>query len=179
MDTNVPEMGNFPGFTPLRHTHPMTSVPHAQDITHDDAALLTLLRDQVRTIAVVGASIHAWRAAHGVMRYCQGQGYRCLPVNPSHETVLSEPCVPSLADLPEPAELIDVFRNLEALPGLIREILVLPWRPAAVWLQEGLAHPDVHLLHAAGIATVQDRCLFKEHWRLIGFHRPAPAAAAD
>ena len=67
-----------------------------------------ILRD-ARTIAVVGASPHAHRTSNGVMRYLQRVGYRCIPVNPNADEVLGERCYPSLRDVPEPVDFVDVF----------------------------------------------------------------------
>ncbi|HEY8316828.1 MAG TPA: CoA-binding protein, partial [Gaiellaceae bacterium] len=71
-----------------------------------------ILRD-ARTIAVVGASPDPSRTSHRVMRYLQGAGYRCIPVNPNAAEVLGERSYPSLADVPEPVDLVDVFRRSE------------------------------------------------------------------
>ncbi|MCG3152599.1 MAG: putative protein YccU [bacterium] len=142
-----------------------------RDLSQIDSALRAAL-EATQTIAIVGASPHPWRAAHGIMRYCQKQGYRCFPVNPNHDGVLGEPCYPRLSELPEPVQLINVFRQLDAIPSLVDEILALPWRPVWVWLQEGLRDaPNMQRLMDVGIDVVQDRCLYKEHWRLIGIAR--------
>lgn len=109
------------------------------------------------------------------MRYLQGRGYRCFPVNPKYPEILGEATVATLADLPMPVELIDVFRNIEYIPGLVEEILALPWKPRLVFLQEGLRDDrSMRRLMEAGIDVVQDRCLYKEHWRLIGIKSPRP-----
>jgi len=145
------------------------------DITHRDTALLSILAS-TRTIAVVGASPNPTRAAHGVMRYLQGRGYHCLPVNPNYREILAQRTYPALADTTgEGAELIDVFRNIDYIPGLVDEILALPWQPKLVFLQEGLIDDEsMQRLMDVGIDVVQDRCLYKEHWRLIGIRSPRP-----
>jgi len=76
---------------------------------------------------------------------------------------------PTLADLAEPADVIDVFRRPEFLPGHAREILELPWRPAAVWFQLGIRHDGAaEILARAGMLVIQDRCMMPEHRRLLG-----------
>lgn len=147
-----------------------------RDLTHDDSAQRDILT-AIQLIAVVGASMNPSRAAHGVMRYLIGRGYVCLPINPNYSNVLGQPCLPHLADLSAPVDLIDVFRNRAEIPGLTAEILALPWKPRLVFLQEGLSDAvSMAKLHEAGIDTIEDRCLYKEHWRLIGFHAPLPDA---
>lgn len=144
------------------------------ELSYADTALQALL-ESTRTIAVVGASPSPTRAAHGVMRYMQGRGYRCLPVNPRYPEILGEVTYPALADLPMAVELIDVFRNIEYIPGLVDEILALTWKPRLVFLQEGLRDDrSMGRFLEAGIDVVQDRCLYKEHWRLIGIRSPRP-----
>ena len=83
----------------------------------------------------------------------------------------------TLADLPGPVDVIDVFRRPEYLPGHAAEILALPWRPAAVWFQLGIRN-DVaaERLARAGIRVVQDRCMMPEHRRLLGADERLPSA---
>jgi uncharacterized protein len=79
-----------------------------------------------------------------------------------------EPVVPTLADLPEPVDVVDVFRRPEFLPGHAAEILALPWRPSVVWFQLGIRHDGAaQRLARAGIRVVQDRCMMPEHRRLL------------
>jgi hypothetical protein len=109
--------------------------------------------------------------AHYVPAYLQAHGYRVLPVNPifAGQTILGAPVVGALADLPEPVDVIDVFRRPEYLPGHAREILALPWRPRAVWFQLGIRHDGAAAeLARAGIDVVQNRCMMPEHRRLAG-----------
>ena len=84
------------------------------DATTDE--MIVALLHGAKTIAVVGASPKPHRASHGVMRFLQGKGYRCIPVNPGHagETLLGETIYADLASIPVPVDLVDVFRNSEA-----------------------------------------------------------------
>jgi len=131
-------------------------------------ALAGLLR-RVRSIAVLGAKAEPGSDAFRVADHMRRHGHRVLPVNPKLEEVFGERCVPRLADLPGPVDLVDVFRAPAHLPAHVEEILALPWRPRAVWLQLGIRHPDATArLEAAGIEVVEDRCLMVEHRRLLG-----------
>ena len=132
--------------------------PSAQEI----AALLRA----ARIIAIVGLSPDRTRPSHGVARALQRFGYRIIPVNPALETVLGEPAVATLDQLPEVlgsderVDIVDVFRRPEHVAGLVADCIRL--RVPALWLQEGVidlaaAERAVH----AGIFTVMGRCLFK------------------
>lgn len=134
--------------------------------TLGDDALGDLL-SRVKTIAVVGIKAGEEDDAFRVPRYLQQQGYRILPVSPKLASVLGERCVPSLAELVEPPDLVNVFRASAHVPAHAEEILALPRKPLGVWLQLGISHPEARArLEAAGIAVVEDRCLMVEHARL-------------
>jgi predicted CoA-binding protein len=133
----------------------------------DDASLRRLL-EQTPRIAVLGIKAGESDDAYRVPEYMQRAGYRILPVSPKLESVLGERCVRSLAELAEPAELIDVFRAPAHIPAHTDEILALPWRPRGVWLQQGIRDDaSAARLEAAGIQVVQDKCLMVEHRRLF------------
>ncbi len=120
---------------------------------------------------MLGAKIGAEQPAFYVPAYLAARGYRILPVNPTlaGRSLFGVPVAPALADLGEPADVIDVFRRPEFLPDHAREILALPWRPAAVWFQLGIRHDGAaETLARAGILVVQDRCMMPEHRRLLG-----------
>jgi predicted CoA-binding protein len=133
-----------------------------------DDALVDLL-SRVKTIAVVGIKAGEQDDAFRVPHYLQQQGYRILPVSPKLVSVLGERCVPSLAQLAEPPDLVNLFRASAHVPTHAGEILALPRRPLGVWMQLGISHPEARArLEAAGIAVVEDRCLMVEHARLFG-----------
>jgi len=138
-------------------------------VIDDDAGLTRILRE-AKTIAVLGAKEGATEPAHYVPQYLQGRGYRVIPVNPilAGRTILGETVVATLADLPEPVDLIDVFRRPEYLPGHAREIIALARPPRVVWFQLGIRHDGAAAeLVRAGMDVVQDRCMMPEHRRLI------------
>jgi predicted CoA-binding protein len=140
------------------------------NIVVDDAGLARVLRE-ARTIAVLGAKGEATEPAFYVPAYLKARGYRVLPVNPTRtgERIFGEPVAATLADLAEPADLIEVFRRPQFLPGHAAEIVRLRWRPAVVWFQLGIRHDGAaEMLARAGIRVVQDRCMMPEHQRLLG-----------
>jgi predicted CoA-binding protein len=128
------------------------------------------LRDWIEathTIAVLGAKAGATDDAWEVPHYLRSVGFRIFAVNPKLERWNGEPAYPSLAALPEPVDLIDVFRASEHVPGHVDEILALAWKPRVVWLQLGIRHDAAAArLEAVGVRVVQDRCLLVDHRRL-------------
>jgi uncharacterized protein len=124
---------------------------------------LTLLRD-ARTIAVVGASPHTDRPSNGVMRYLMRQGYRCIPVRPDCDEVLGVPCVPTLLEIEEPIDLVDVFRRPEHCAVHAREAVAAGAR--AFWLQLGIVSPEARAIaESAGLHYVEDACTAVVHAR--------------
>jgi uncharacterized protein len=118
-----------------------------------------------QTIAVVGASPDPSRTSHRVMRYLQRAGYRCIPVNPNADDVLGERCYPSLADLPEPVDLVDVFRRAEYCAGVARAAAAIG--APALWLQLGLRSAEARdVAEKAGMEYVEDACTAVVHRRL-------------
>ncbi len=116
---------------------------------------------ECKTIALVGASPNEARPSFGVMRFLLGKGYKVTPVNPGQagKEILGQKVSATLADLSEPVDMIDVFRASQAIPALADEILVLPWRPKAVWMQLAIRDDAAaKRLEAAGIKVVMDRC---------------------
>ena len=140
------------------------------NLVDDDAGLTRILRES-RSVAVLGAKTGRGEPAFYVPDYLAHQGYRLSLVNPTlaGTRLLDTTVVATLADLPGPVDLIDVFRRPEFLPGHAAEILALPWRPAVVWFQLGIRN-DVaaERLARAGIRVVQDRCMMPEYKRLLG-----------
>ncbi len=140
------------------------------NLIDDDAGLGAILRD-TRTIAVLGAKAEPSEPAYYVPAYLKARGYRVLPVNPTiaGRTALGAVIVATLAALGEPADVIEIFRRPEYLPGHADEILALPWRPKVVWFQLGIKNAAAaEKLARAGIRVVQDRCMMPEHRRLLG-----------
>jgi hypothetical protein len=123
-----------------------------------------ILRD-ARTIAIVGASPDPSRTSHRVMRYLQAAGYRCIPVNPNAPEVLGERSYPSLADVPEPVDLVDVFRRSEYCAEVARDAAAIG--APALWLQLDLRSAAAQAVaEAAGMDYVEDACTAVVHRRL-------------
>ncbi len=134
----------------------------------DDPSLRTLLK-AVQSIAVVGIKAGAEDDAFHVPRYMQAQGYRIVPVNPRLDHVLGEAAVPTLAEISEPVDLVNLFRAIPHIPTHVDEILALPNPPRAAWMQLGIRHEAAaRRLRRAGITVVQNLCLRVEHGRLLG-----------
>jgi predicted CoA-binding protein len=125
-----------------------------------DADIIAVLRD-TRTIALVGASQNTTRASYHVLEYLLGRGYDVHPVNPglAGQELLGRTVYASLADVPGPIDMVDVFRNAEAAGETIDEALALPHPPKTVWLQLGIVNAEAAArAEARGVAVVMDRC---------------------
>ncbi len=117
-----------------------------------------------KTIAVVGISDKPERPSHGVAMYLQEKGYRVIPVNPLLTRVLGEKAYKSLSEIPEPVDLVDVFRKSTDVPPIAEEAVKIGAR--YFWMQEGVESERAReILDAAGIPWVEDRCVMKEHAR--------------
>jgi predicted CoA-binding protein len=137
--------------------------------THTDDEIRALL-SSARTIAIVGASPKPDRPVYGVMAYLLRAGYRCIPVNPGQagQEILGQTVYRTLADVPGPVDIVDIFRQRFALAGVVDEALALPQPPKAVWMQldlwdEGAAAKA----EAAGVTAIMDRCIKIEHAELL------------
>jgi predicted CoA-binding protein len=129
--------------------------------------VLTRIFREAKTIAVVGASIREHRAGHYIPRYLQKQGYRIIPVNPNYEEVLGEKCYPSLLDVPEPVDVVEVFRRPEFCEDVARDAVAIGAK--VLWLQLGIVcDPADEIASAAGLIVVMDACMGPEHQRLLG-----------
>jgi predicted CoA-binding protein len=119
-----------------------------------------------RTIAVVGLSGKRFRPSYGVAEYMQRAGYRIIPVNPQEAEVLGEKCYPTLEAIPEPVDLVDIFRRSEFVPEIVESAIRIGAK--AVWMQEGVQHAEAAArAEAAGLAVVMDRCILKDHRHLL------------
>jgi predicted CoA-binding protein len=114
---------------------------------------------------VVGLSEKRWRPSHGVSEYMQQAGYRIIPVNPALSEVLGEKCYPDDAAVPEPIDIVDIFRRSEFVPEIVEAAIRVGAK--AVWMQEGVVHERAAArAREAGLTVVMDRCLLKEHRKL-------------
>jgi uncharacterized protein len=123
----------------------------------------------VRTIAMVGASEHWNRPSYFAMKYLQDKGYRVIPVNPQATggEILGEKVYPSLADVPEKIDMVDIFRRADAVPGIVDQAIAKGAK--VVWMQLGVRHEAAAAkAEAAGLKVVMNRCPKIEYSRLHG-----------
>ena len=118
------------------------------------------------TIAVVGLSHKRFRPSNGVADYMQRNGYRIFPVNPFESEVLGETSYPNLDAIPERVDIVDIFRRSEFVPEIVEAAIRIGAR--AIWMQEGVVHEEAAALaRTAGLVVVMDRCILKEHRRMV------------
>lgn len=136
----------------------------------DTEAILTRLR----TVAVVGMSTNPDKAAHGVPRALQAAGFRIIPVHPSADEIAGEKAYPRLADIPEPVDIVDVFRPADEAPGIARQAVDIGAK--VLWLQLGLRSDEARAIaEDAGLDYVEDRCMAVERAR-FGIRKDEPAS---
>ena len=120
-----------------------------------------------RTIAVVGLSADWYRPSYFAARYMQEHGYRIVPVNPRYDEILGERCYRSLADIPHPVDMVDVFRRTADVPPIAEQAVAIGAR--TLWQQLGVVNEEAdRIAREAGLDSVMDRCVKIEHARLLG-----------
>ena len=116
----------------------------------------------LKTIAVVGLSPNMARPSHDVSRYMLAQGYRIIPVHPGHAEILGLKAYPALEAIPDPVDVVDVFRRPEHIIPIARAAVAVGAK--ALWLQLGIVNDEaVAIAEEAGLLVVQDRCMKIEH----------------
>ena len=127
------------------------------------------LLERAGTIAMVGASSSPDRPSHGVMKYLLESGFHVVPVSPTETEVLGQKAYPSLAAVPKPVDIVDVFRRAEHAPGIADEAAAIGAK--ALWLQQGITSEEAaERAEAAGLTVVMDRCIAKTV-RTLGVRR--------
>ena len=130
----------------------------------DEAQAVEVLKN-AKTVAVVGISAKEERDSHKVAKYLKKHGYKVIPVNPGLKEVLGEPCYPDLKSIPEHIDVVDIFRSVDAIPGIVDEAIAVG--ADAVWMQLGLAHEEAgEKARKAGLTVVMNRCMKIDHARL-------------
>jgi predicted CoA-binding protein len=120
-----------------------------------------------QTIAIVGLSKNDLRASYFVGYYLKRHGYRVIPVNPRETEILDETSYPSLSEIPEPVDIVNVFRAPKALPGIARESVAIG--ASALWCQFGVINEEAaRIATDGGLTVIMDRCLKVEHARYVG-----------
>ena len=121
------------------------------------------------TIAIVGLSNNELRASYFVGYYLRRHGYRVIPVNPRETEILGQKCYPSLLDVPEPVDVVNVFRAPDALPGIARDAVAIG--AGALWCQFGVINEEgTRIAQDGGLTVVVDRCLKIEHAQIDDAH---------
>jgi predicted CoA-binding protein len=126
---------------------------------------LRKIYEETGTIAVVGASGDATKPAHTIPRYLQRQGFRIIPVNPKGGEILGEKVYERLEDIPEPVDVVDVFRPSEETPDVARDAVRIGAK--VLWLQEGISSEEAdRIATEGGLKVVMDRCMGETHYQL-------------
>jgi predicted CoA-binding protein len=124
-----------------------------------------LLRS-AKTIAVVGLSNRRSRPSYGVSEYMQSSGYRIIPVNPNETEILGEKSWASLEEIPEHVDIVDIFRRPECVPVIVDSAIRIGAK--GIWMQEGVVNDEAAgKARAAGLEVVMDRCILKEHRKML------------
>jgi len=136
-------------------------------LRYQDPLTIQRVLNTSRTIAVVGLSSNELRASYFVGYYLKRHGFRVIPVNPRETEILGEPCFPTLRDIPEPVDVVNVFRAPDAVPGIAREAVEIG--ASALWCQFGVISPEgMQIAEDGGLTVVADRCIKIEHARYAG-----------
>jgi hypothetical protein len=127
-----------------------------------EADRITELLKTAKTIAVVGLTDSPLRPSYGVSHYMLSQGYRIIPVNPNITNWMGEKAYPSLLDVPEQIDIVNIFRRSEFAPDVVAQAIQI--KAPAIWMQEGVIHAEAaEKARQAGIFVVMDSCILKEH----------------
>ena len=118
------------------------------------------------TIATVGLSANPDKPGHRVARYLMDHGYRVIPVNPTVTEVLGQTSYPSLLDVPEKVDVVQIFRRSADVPPVVAQAIQIGAH--VVWMQEGIINEEAAAqARAAGLKVLMDRCMMKDHRRLM------------
>lgn len=141
------------------------------DHDHYSDAYISQILHSVRTIALVGASPKGVRPSNIVVKYLVAKGYCVFPINPGHagKQIHGRTIYASLADVPEPIDMVEIFRGSSYMPSIVEEALALKVRPKVIWAQLTVRHDEAaRIAEAAGLKVVMNRCPKIEFGRLSG-----------
>ncbi|WP_027860591.1 CoA-binding protein [Marmoricola sp. URHB0036] len=134
---------------------------------YQDPLTIQRVLNTAKTIAVVGLSNNHLRASYFVGYYLKRHGYQVIPVNPRETEILGQTCYPSLRDVPEHVDIVNVFRAPDALPDIAREAVEIG--ADALWCQFGVINEEgAQIAEDGGVTVIMDRCLKVEHARYVG-----------
>ena len=129
------------------------------EVTWDDVQRIL---ETTKTIAVVGLSDKPDRDSYQIASYLQQQGYRIIPVNPRIKEVLGEKAYPSLRDVPDPVDVVDIFRRSEDVPPIVEDAIAIGAK--VVWMQTGIVNEEAAArAEAAGLAVIMNACMRSAH----------------
>jgi predicted CoA-binding protein len=138
--------------------------------SYPDALIRGILKS-TKTIALVGASANEARPSYFVLKYLMGRGYRMWPVNPglAGGDILGAKVYASLAEIPEPIDMVEIFRNSQAADGIVDEALALDQLPKVIWMQLTVRNDEAAArAEARGVTVIMNRCPKIEYGRLSG-----------
>jgi len=134
---------------------------------YQDPLTIQRILNSARTVAIVGLSRNELRASYFVGYYLKRHGYRVIPVNPREPEILGETSFASLREVPEPVDIVNVFRAPDALPGIAEEAVAIG--AGALWCQFGVINAEgARIAEDGGMTVVMDRCIKVEHARYVG-----------
>lgn len=120
----------------------------------------------LKNVAVIGISKNQEKAAHYVPKYLAENGYNIIPINPSADEILNKKCYPSINDVDESIDIVDVFRPSDQVLPFVKD--AIKKKPKVIWLQEGIHNTEAEeLARKEGITIVFNRCMLAEHQRLF------------
>jgi len=132
--------------------------------SHTDVEIKQIF--SLKNVAVIGMSKHQEKAAHYVPKYLSQNGYNIIPVNPTADEILDKKCYPSVEDIPESIDIVDVFRPSDQVLPVVQQ--AIKKKPKVIWLQEGIHNAEAEeLARKEGIQVVFNRCMLAEHQRLF------------
>ena len=134
---------------------------------YQDPLAIQRVLNTAKTIAIVGLSNNELRASYFVGYYLKRHGYRVLPVNPRATEILGQKSYPSLLDIPDPVDIVNVFRAPDALVEIAEQAVQI--RAGALWCQFGVINPaGARIAEDGGVPVIMDRCIKVEHARYVG-----------
>ena len=134
---------------------------------YQDVMTIQRVLHTAKTVAIVGLSSNQLRASNFVGYYLKRHGYRVIPVNPRESEILGQTCYPSLLDIPEHVDVVDVFRAPSAVPGIAREAVAIG--AGTLWCQLGVISAEgARIAAEAGLTVIMARCVKFEHARYVG-----------
>jgi uncharacterized protein len=142
-----------------------------ENATHDSGHLnqsgdeIKKILENNKVVAIVGLSDNREKDSYKVGEYLKNHGYTVIPVNPAKQEILGEKAYPDLKSVPGQVDIVDIFRNTDAIPGIVDEAIGI--KAKVVWMQLGLSHEvSAEKAKAAGLQVVQSKCMKIEHAKL-------------